>query len=381
MEKRKGRWEIEMGREIKKKSGSEKSKRKSRLQTRIVAWLGGFSVFFLVTAVSISCSHLSNEARQDALMICRMVLSQVTATQNYVREELQPVMYDIMGSDEFHPEAMSTTYVARSVVEGFQEDYPGIYFKFATEQPRNELNLASDKELKVIALFREDTELEEWTGVINRDGIDYISVATPIRFNESCQRCHGDPTDAPGMLIERYGDVNGFHRPLDSVAIRSVGVPINSPIKTAIIDTTIFRILMTMFLVCLFILSTYLIKVFVLNPLEVLRKGSERVGKGHLNEIIELNTGDEIQELAEAFNDMAARINDTRAELRQKVEERTEELNQRLNEMELFNQTMVGRELRMIELKKEINKLLSEQGLDPKYKVEMDVRIGYEDNE
>jgi len=41
----------------------------------------------------------------------------------------------------------------------------------------------------------------------------------------------------------------------------------------------------------------------------------------------------------------------------------------RMNELEIFNEATVGRELKMIELKKEINDLLTKTGQKPKYEI------------
>jgi hypothetical protein len=46
-----------------------------------------------------------------------------------------------------------------------------------------------------------------------------------------------------------------------------------------------------------------------------------------------------------------------------------EELRQNLQELETFSKMAVGREERMIELKKEINELLRESGRSEKYKI------------
>jgi hypothetical protein len=43
------------------------------------------------------------------------------------------------------------------------------------------------------------------------------------------------------------------------------------------------------------------------------------------------------------------------------------ELIERMNEISRFNNLMIGREEKMIELKKEINKLLEESGKEKKY--------------
>jgi len=44
-------------------------------------------------------------------------------------------------------------------------------------------------------------------------------------------------------------------------------------------------------------------------------------------------------------------------------------LAEKLEEVEAFNRLAVGRELRMVELKEEINGLLAERGKSPKYEI------------
>jgi KaiC/GvpD/RAD55 family RecA-like ATPase len=58
--------------------------------------------------------------------------------------------------------------------------------------------------------------------------------------------------------------------------------------------------------------------------------------------------------------------------LEQRVRERTEELQQANEELTRFNEVMVGRELRMIELKQEVNELHARLGQPPRYEVELD---------
>ena len=54
--------------------------------------------------------------------------------------------------------------------------------------------------------------------------------------------------------------------------------------------------------------------------------------------------------------------------LEAQVEERTRELNDKVGELTRFNKMAVGRERRIIELKRQINKLLAELGREPQYK-------------
>jgi signal transduction histidine kinase/CheY-like chemotaxis protein len=64
----------------------------------------------------------------------------------------------------------------------------------------------------------------------------------------------------------------------------------------------------------------------VVGPIEVLRRGAARLEAGELDARLELATGDEFEELAEDFNRMSQRLQDSHANLERKVEERTAEL-------------------------------------------------------
>ncbi|HEX8168525.1 MAG TPA: GAF domain-containing protein, partial [Beijerinckiaceae bacterium] len=65
-------------------------------------------------------------------------------------------------------------------------------------------------------------------------------------------------------------------------------------------------------------------------PIQALRAGAERIGRGELSQRIAVKTGDELEALADQFNDMAGRLEESYAGLERKVEERTRELTKAL---------------------------------------------------
>jgi signal transduction histidine kinase len=65
---------------------------------------------------------------------------------------------------------------------------------------------------------------------------------------------------------------------------------------------------------------------WVLFPLRVLQRGVRHVARGSFDYKINLQSGDEMQDLAEAFNDMTAKISMTYAELERQVQERSRQL-------------------------------------------------------
>lgn len=72
----------------------------------------------------------------------------------------------------------------------------------------------------------------------------------------------------------------------------------------------------------------------VVRPLRILRQGVERIGSGDLDYRLEIKTRDELQALAEDFNRMTAKLQESYANLEQKVAVRTEELRKVLEELE-----------------------------------------------
>jgi signal transduction histidine kinase len=65
-------------------------------------------------------------------------------------------------------------------------------------------------------------------------------------------------------------------------------------------------------------------------PIQKLREGAAQIGAGNLEQRIAIKTGDELELLADQFNDMAGRLEESYAGLEQKVEQRTHELSESL---------------------------------------------------
>lgn len=64
----------------------------------------------------------------------------------------------------------------------------------------------------------------------------------------------------------------------------------------------------------------------IVRPVQELQKGVKLIGYGNLSHRLKIQTGDEIQELADEFNEMAIKLQASYTSLEQKVAERTREL-------------------------------------------------------
>jgi class 3 adenylate cyclase/HAMP domain-containing protein len=79
----------------------------------------------------------------------------------------------------------------------------------------------------------------------------------------------------------------------------------------------------------------------MLIPITALRAGARRLGAGDFSHRIDVNTKDELEELADQFNSMAGQLHETYSGLESKVEERTRDLAQSVNELKVLEE--VGR--------------------------------------
>ena len=126
-------------------------------------------------------------------------------------------------------------------------------------------------------------------------------------------------------------------------------------------------------------------------PIKKLIRGTNELGKGNLSVRINVKTKDEFETLANSFNKMAADLEESYSlieeekqsleikvaartkelkelavGLEEKVKGRTKQLQERVDELEEFHRLTIGRETRMMELKKKIKEL--EEKLEGKNK-------------
>jgi signal transduction histidine kinase len=74
------------------------------------------------------------------------------------------------------------------------------------------------------------------------------------------------------------------------------------------------------------------------GPIRALQDGAARIGRGDLTSRIDVRTGDELQSLAEHFNQMAGQLQESYANLEGKVDERTRQLARSVSELEALSE-------------------------------------------
>ena len=84
---------------------------------------------------------------------------------------------------------------------------------------------------------------------------------------------------------------------------------------------------------CFAVLAGMFLAGRMVGPIQALRAGAARIGSGDLGQRIAIRTGDELEALADQFNDMAGRLQESYTSLEEKVELRTSQLQARSREL------------------------------------------------
>jgi PAS domain S-box-containing protein len=252
------------------------------------------------------------------------------AIRSYVAEKIRPEMESRVATDEFIPESMSTSFVARSVFEEVREEFPDYIIKFSSDNPRNPANQAGPDELRVIEYFNHNPTVNKWTGEIELNGRPHFAHFSARRMKQRCLRCHGRPEDAPASLLDRYGPVAGFHRPVgEVVALDTIAIPMAKSQAAMVSRLAQHSVVMFLGLALFFGSILLVFRLVVARRLAAIARHFKAIATQPESAAIapiEVRGRDEISVLASSFNVLAERLRTAYASLERRVTQRTEEL-------------------------------------------------------
>ena len=299
-----------------------------------------FSFFILYLTYSLNNKRVTEVVEQQASMALKFDL----AIRKYVANNIRPLMYKLVGKDKFILEAMSTSYVARTIFEDVRKEFPDYIIKFSSDNPRNPVNQAGPEELKVIEYLNNNPHLKKWEGIISINNKQYMAKFSARRMKESCLLCHGDPKDAPASLIEKYGSTAGFHRPIgEIVGLDTVAIPmtkVSQKLWSESVNTFVFSVL-GLFLFLLAIALAF--KLLIINRLSIITQHFENVASQtdySQIEPIKIKGKDEIKTLASSFNTLTNKLKKFYSSLDLQVKERTKELRLEIAEKEQIEKAL-----------------------------------------
>jgi signal transduction histidine kinase len=303
-----------------------------------------------------------DQRRFDALRLLRQVpaiteLAQIDAA-GHEQLKVSRLTMDVVGSGiDYSHKPEFTQAVAHKVY------YGPVYFRRESE-PYMTLSLAGTRRDTGVSIAQVNLKLI-WdvvskikvgahgrAYVVDSDGrlIAHPDISLVLRNTDMSRLAQvrsaraGSATEA----VQEADDIGG-HRVLTAYApVNPLGwfVFVEIPIEEAY--APLYRSIERMGYVLLgalalaFIAGMFLARRMVV-PIQALRVGAARIGSGDLGQRITIKTGDEVETLANQFNDMAGKLQESYADLEKKVEQRTHELSESLEQ-----QTAISEILRVI---------------------------------
>ncbi|MEJ2096440.1 MAG: DUF3365 domain-containing protein, partial [Deltaproteobacteria bacterium] len=205
-----------------------------------------------------------------------------------------------------------TSFVNRGVMARFSEMFPEYVYRRVAINPMNPKNRADPLEVKFIQEFSYNRHKSlEWKGMISRQNQRYFIHLKGVVMEKQCLVCHGMPSDSPGSLRSRYGDVHGHNWSIgDIVGLESIAIPIDKTfagIRQVALNILLIGLAgtagLTLFLYYFYYLTTQ-------RPLMAISTFFKSIVNGErgLDAKLDVKGRDEISELADSFNAMIAHL-------------------------------------------------------------------------
>jgi signal transduction histidine kinase len=303
-----------------------------------------------------------DQRRFDALRLLRQVpaiteLAQIDAA-GHEQLKVSRLTMDVVGSGiDYSGKPEFTQAVANKVY------YGPVYFRRESE-PYMTISLAGARRDSGVSVAQVNLKLI-WdvvskikvgtngrAYVVDADGrlIAHPDISLVLRNTDMSRlaQVHSARAGSAAEAVQEADDVSG-HKVLTAYApVVPLGwfVFVETPIEEAYapLYASIQRAGYVLFgaLALAFIAGLFLARRMVV-PIQALRVGAARIGSGDLGQRINIKTGDEVEALANQFNDMAGKLQESYADLEHKVEQRTHELSESLEQ-----QTATSEVLRVI---------------------------------
>ena len=195
----------------------------------------------------------------------------------------------------------------------------GITFNNVSDRPRNSRNQADNVELEAIDYFRKNPEQKERIiNYKNSNGELSYHFSAPIWIEQACLTCHGERSQAPAAVRDRYDNAWGYKLG-ELRGILSIKLPGTE--LTRRIDNHLQNglILFGILFILTFVLLNGALDRLILRRIGRIKSAALALKTGHEVVLDSESGGDELSELASHFKQMAAEVSLREEELRQQA--------------------------------------------------------------
>ena len=299
-------------------------------------------ILMLISVINLTGLYyfMQNTVDEEVSTRATIVLKQVDAIQKYIQTRLRPKMIEIL-PDNFIVEAMSSSYVSRSIMETVDIADADYLYRRVAINARNPVFEANAIERDLISYFQQNPSKDIWQGLKNIEERKVFVMARPVKFIQSCMLCHGQSAVAPVELIRQYGG-RGFNHALNTIGgVDLVGIPTDRYAVKSMSQFTLYVLvyLIISVLVLVLIYASFQ-RVVVVN----LRTLSSQFRKNlHDQKGVELLSkvehGDEIEEMIDNMEGLSQHLYETDQRLKEYAGNLEKEVDRRTEQLSLENET------------------------------------------
>lgn len=237
-----------------------------------------------------------------------IVLAYIDATMEYARDELRPEVFRALPGNVFLQKVMSSSFMNMLIMKRFKQKFPNYIYRRVAIDPMNPADKANAFEEGYIRQFQNAPDsMQQWKGLITRNGEEYFVQLKPVVMEKECLLCHGDPSSSPESITANYGKIHGRHWKVgEVVGLESIAVPMSGTLTQLRHAALYFFLIRVAVMVMFFIILNAFHYWVAILPMKRMNSFFKDVVNGKMDLDIHSDTKDyyELSELAASFNRM-----------------------------------------------------------------------------
>ncbi|MGI1657365.1 MAG: c-type heme family protein [Desulfitobacterium sp.] len=294
--------------------------RNIRIRTRFIVLLAGVLAVSLFMNAGWIFLTQEKQAEREMHEKAYVLSQQMDAVWEFMVINQDVINYDADGAYNF--KKLHCSLVGKSIGKLFGKK-TGYTIRYTNFEPRNKADIPDEFELEALNLFAKDGGAAEFYRVSEYEGQEAFRYIVPMRIEENCLECHGEPAGELDILgYSKEGWQNG-----DLAGAMSIIMPIDlykSSIQSNAVKQVAYISLVTLIIIAIIF---YAMSKLVTKPLNQLKGAMEHVRTGDLKVDLEgIEAQGEIRDLAEHFEVMTEELQNLYSGLENKVELRTQDL-------------------------------------------------------
>lgn len=276
--------------------------------------------------ILLSSQTQQRQAEGEMLEKAQILAMELDASWTFIEMNQDVINTDSDG--EYNFKGIYCAVAGKSIAKliTFESDYT---IRYTNLETRRQADAPDAFELEALEAFNADKDLKEYYGLVDGDGERVFRYLAPLRMEESCLECHGEPAGE----LDRFGFAKEGRQVGDLGGAISITMPVDTYLGNIQHNITQQMILLAATVVVCAAFIMLVVNKLVSRPLAKVEAAASRIEEGDFRVSLKgIGSQDEIEDLARHFESMAHKLGELTENLEQKVEMRTAQLEE-ANEM------------------------------------------------